>query len=139
MLMISRVSTARRGPASSSLISRSRAEVRLSRSEVREMGEVLLAGGEMRLETLAVASVGGLVDGLGCLAEQDLGGGVGDDGFAEVAAQQVEHVLSGQGQAAPVFAGGFGHLVEEFCAGLLPHQQPCFVDDDHAGSADGGV
>ena len=53
------------------------------------------------------------VDRLGRLAQQHLGGGVGHDGLAEGAAEQVGGVLGDHGQPAPVLAGRLGHAEQE--------------------------
>jgi hypothetical protein len=50
--------------------------------------------------------VGDDVDGLGALPHQDLGRGVGDDGLAEVGAEQVGGVLGDDRDAGPPFPRG---------------------------------
>ena len=77
------------------------------------------------------------VDGLGGLAQQDLGGGVGDHGLAERGAQQVGGVLGDDGEPGPVLAGRLGHAEEELGAGRLGHEQPGLVDHDQPPSAVG--
>ena len=63
---------------------------------------------------------------------QDLGGGVGDDGPAEVGAEEVGGVLGDDGQAGAAFAGGLGHPEQEPGALAVAEQQPGFVDHDRA-------
>ena len=89
------------------------------------------AGGEQELPFPGrqPEGLGHEADGLGCLAEQDLGGGVGDDGAAELAAEDVLGVLGDDGERGPVLAGGLGHPVQERRAVGLAHQQPRLVDD----------
>lgn len=56
------------------------------------------------------------IDGLRCLAQQDLGRGVADDGFAQLEAEDIAHVLGGHGQPGPVLARGFRRPPEEISA-----------------------
>jgi len=48
---------------------------------------------------------GDRVDGLGCLAHQDLGGAVGDDGLPQIGAEDVGGVLGDDREAGVAFCG----------------------------------
>ena len=109
----------------------------------RPAGQQALApsrGQQQRLLPFREAErVGDGVDGLGGLAEQHLGGGVSDDGAAEVGAQDVFGVLGDHGQPGPVLAGGLGHPEQEPGAFGLTHQQPRLIHHDEAAPAAGRV
>ena len=79
------------------------------------------------------------VDGLGGLAQQDLGGGVGDHRPAQIGAQHVGGVLGGDGEPGPVLAPGLGRAQQELGAGGLLQQQPRLVDHDQPRPPVGGV
>ncbi len=79
------------------------------------------------------------VDALGCLAEQDLGGGVGHDGLAEGRSEQVGGVLGDDGEPGPVLAGGLGHAEEELGPRAFGHEQPRLVDEHQTPGRAGGI
>ena len=81
---------------------------------------------------------GDFADGLRGLAEQDLGGGVGDHRPAQVGAEDVLGVLGDRGQARVVLAAGLGHPEQEPGAFGVAHQQPRLIDGDQPPPSPGG-
>ena len=73
-----------------------------------------------------------LVEGLWGLAEQDLGGRVGDHRPPEIGGQHVGGVLGDDGQPGPVLASGFGRAQQELRPGRVGQQQPRLIDGDQA-------
>ena len=83
--------------------------------------------------------IGELLQGLGGLAEEDLGGGIGHHRPAQVACQEVGGVLGDHRQATGVFAGRFGQPIQEPGPGRLLGQGPGLVDHDQAPTPADGV
>ena len=103
--------------------------------------QALAAGRAEEVGPLAGREAEGLgqgVDGLGRLAQQDLGGGVGHDGLAERAEpSRSAGVLGDDGQPGPVLAGRLGHAEQELGPRRVGHEQPGLVDDHQAALAVG--
>ena len=91
-----------------------------------EVGETfLLLVGEFK-------NVGEDVDGGAGLFEEELHGGVGDDGATHFAAHEVLDVLGDGGEAEVVFAGAFGEAEEEVGRIVVFHELPSLVNDEEA-------
>lgn len=74
--------------------------------------------------------VGENVDGGGGLFEEELHGGVGDDGTAHFSGHEIFDVLGDGGEAEVVFASAFGEGEEEVGGVFELHKLPGFVDDE---------